>query len=43
VQALNIQDAKKFFRQNWQIIEVMAREDLANGSREDGEIRLLVP
>ena len=43
VQAPNIHDAKKFFRQNWQIIEVMAREDLANGSREDGEIRLLVP
>jgi hypothetical protein len=41
VQAPNIHDATKFFRQNWQIIEVMAREDLAN--REDREIRLVVP
>jgi len=44
VQAPNIRDATKFFRQNWQIIEVMTREDLENrSSREDGEIRLVVP
>ena len=43
VQAPNIHDATKFFRQKWQIIEAMAREDMANKSREDGEIRLVVP
>jgi hypothetical protein len=43
VQAPNFHYATKFFRQNWQIIEVMAREELANGSQEDGKIRLVVP
>jgi acyl dehydratase len=43
VQAPNIHDATKFFRQNWQIIEVMAHEVLADRSRENGEIRLVVP
>ena len=43
VQAPNIHDATKFLRQNWQNIEVMAHEVLADRSREDGEIRLVVP
>ena len=43
VQAPNIHDATKFLRQNWQIIEVMAHDVLADRSREDGEIRLAVP
>jgi hypothetical protein len=41
VQAPNIHDATRFFRQNWPMIETMAREGLAAGSR-DG-IRLDVP
>jgi hypothetical protein len=41
VQAQNIHDATRFFRQNWPMIETMAREGLAGGSR-DG-IRLNVP
>jgi hypothetical protein len=41
VQAQNIHDATTFFRQNWPMIETMAREGLAAGSR-DG-IRLDVP
>ena len=43
VQAPNIHNATKFLRQNWQIIEVMAHEVLADRSRENGEIRLVVP
>jgi hypothetical protein len=35
VQAPNIHEATKFFQQNWQSIEMMAREGLANRSRED--------
>jgi hypothetical protein len=43
VQAPNIHDATKFFRENWQNIEVMAHQVLADRSREDREIRLVVP
>ena len=43
VQAPNIHEATKFLRQNWQIIEVMANDVLADRSRENGEIRLVVP
>jgi hypothetical protein len=41
VQAENLHDATRFFRQNWPLIETMAREGLAAGSR-DG-IRLAMP
>jgi hypothetical protein len=41
VQAQNIHDATRFFRQNWPMIETMAREGLAAGS-QDG-IRLDMP
>jgi hypothetical protein len=34
VQADNIHDATSFFRQNWPMIENMAREGLAAGSRD---------
>ena len=40
VQAPDIHEATKFFRQNWQTIELMAREGLANRSRQDGDMRL---
>jgi len=33
VQAQNFQDATHFIRQNWPIIERMAREELAKGCR----------
>ena len=33
VQAQNFQDATHFIRQNWPIIETMAREELAKGCR----------
>ena len=33
VQAQNFQDATQFIRQNWPIIETMAREELAKGCR----------
>jgi hypothetical protein len=33
VQAQNSQDATQFIRQNWPIIETMAREELAKGCR----------
>jgi hypothetical protein len=41
VQARNIHDATRFFRQNWPMIETMAREGLAAGVRES--IRLDMP
>ena len=34
MQAQNIHDATRFFRQNWPLIETMAREGLAAGSRD---------
>jgi len=40
VQAQNFQDATHFIRQNWPIIETMAREELAKGCRH---IELAVP
>ena len=40
VQAQNFQDATQFIRQNWPIIETMAREELAKGCRY---IELAVP
>lgn len=43
VQAANISDATAFFRQNWPMIETMARDSLANKCRDDRSIRLAVP
>ncbi len=43
VQASTIHDATMFFRQNWPTIELMAREGLAGGSRDDGRIKLIAP
>ncbi len=43
VQALNIQDATTFFRQNWATIELMARDGLAGGSRDGDRIQLIAP
>ena len=40
VQAHNFQDATQFIRQNWPIIETMAREELAKDCRY---IELAVP
>ena len=40
VQAPNIQDATQFFRQNWTMIEAMAREGLTKPDRS--VIRLVV-
>jgi hypothetical protein len=41
VQAPNIQDATQFFRQNWSMIESMARDGLTRSDRN--VIRLAVP
>jgi hypothetical protein len=41
VQAQNIHDATRFFRQNWPMIETMAREGLADGPQD--RIELAVP
>jgi len=43
VQAPNIHDATKFFRQNWSTIESMARDDLANACHDSGAIKLVMP
>jgi hypothetical protein len=43
VQAPNIHDATTFFRQNWPMIESMAREGLANRSGSDRTIKLAMP
>ena len=40
VQAHDFQDATRFIRQNWPIIEAMAREELAKGCRH---IELVAP
>ncbi len=43
VQAPNIHDATTFFRQNWPMIESMAREGLADRTGDGRTIRLSVP
>jgi hypothetical protein len=43
VQAPNLHDAAKFFRQNWPMIESMARDDLVSRSGDDGTIKLAAP
>jgi hypothetical protein len=43
VQAPNFHDATTCFRQNWPMIEAMAREGLAGRSSDDRTIRLAVP
>ena len=42
VQAQNFQDATQFIRQNWPIIETMAREELAKGCRHIESHRALM-
>lgn len=43
VQAPSIHDAATFFRQNWQMIESMAREGLVSRSGDDRVIKLVMP
>jgi hypothetical protein len=43
VQAPNMHDATTFFRQNWRMIESMARDGLARRSHDNGMIKLAVP
>ena len=43
VQAPNIHDATTFFRQNWPMIESMARDGLVGRSGDDRTIKLAVP
>jgi hypothetical protein len=43
VQAPNIHDATTFFRQNWPMIETMARDGLVSRSGEDRTIELPKP
>jgi len=43
VQAPNIQDATTFFRQNWPMIETMARDGLVSRSGDDRTIELAKP
>lgn len=43
VQAPNIRDATTCFRQNWAVIESMARDGLANRSSDDTTINLALP
>jgi hypothetical protein len=43
VQAPSIHDATTFFRQNWPMIESMARDGLVNRSSDDRTIKLAVP
>jgi hypothetical protein len=43
VQAPNIHDATTFFRQNWPMIESMARDGLVNRSGDDRTIKLAMP
>ena len=43
VQAPNIHDATTFFRQNWPMIETMARDGLASRPGDDRTIELAVP
>ena len=43
VQARNIHDATTFFRQNWPMIESLARDGLVDRSRADRTIELAMP
>jgi hypothetical protein len=43
VQAPNVHDATTFFRQNWPVIESMARDGLAKRSHDNRIIKLAVP
>src|ERR1700730_10663299 len=43
VQAPNINDATTFFRQNWPLIESMARDGLVSRSGADRTIKLVMP
>ena len=43
VQAPNIHDATTFFRQNWPMIETMARDGLVSRSGDDRTITLAMP
>jgi hypothetical protein len=43
VQAPNVHDATTFFRQNWPMIESMARDGLAKRSHDNRVIKLAVP
>jgi hypothetical protein len=43
VQASNVHDATTFFRQNWPMIESMARDGLAKRSHDNSIIKLAVP
>ena len=43
VQAPNIHDATTFFRQNWLMIESMARDGLVSRSGDDRTITLAIP
>jgi hypothetical protein len=43
VQAPNINDATTFFRQNWPMIEAMARDCLVSRSGDDRTIELTIP
>ena len=43
VQAPNIHDATAFFRQNWPMIESMARDGLVSRTGDDRTIKLAAP
>jgi hypothetical protein len=43
VQAPNIRDATTFFRQNWPMLETMARDGLVSRSGDDRTIELAKP
>jgi hypothetical protein len=43
VQAPNVHDATTFFRQNWPMIESMARDGLAKRSHDNSITELAVP
>jgi len=43
VQATNIHDATTFFRQNWPMIESMARDGLVSRCGDDRTIKLAIP
>jgi hypothetical protein len=43
VQAPNIHDATTFFRQNWPMIESVARDGLVSRSGDDRTIKLATP
>jgi len=43
VEAPNIHDATKFFRENWPMIESMARDGLVSRIGDDRTIKLSMP